>query len=329
MTAADSAPKKTEVVPFARLTRGALGRVLEAQRREWRERLAWDIAEIADFVEGAIDSRSLRGLALVADDEVVGFGFYTVEVERCLIGELYVRPEARSPEMSALLADGLVRRIRRAKPRMRVESQSIVFDGRGLDEAFAKLGFARHERAYLALDLDAREFDEPPEHRRVVVRAWEPSDFAPAVEVVYQGYRGSVDAKLNAQYRSREGCADLIDALTDTAWCGRFDPRLARVAVDRETGRCCGVAIASAISSPAAHFGQVSVLPRRQNEGVGRAMLESALAAARREGFATATLAVTRANVAAGALYHSLGFRSRVEFPVYTRDAAPGVKASF
>jgi len=322
MTAPDSAPQKTEVVPFARLAPGALGCVLAAQRCEWRERLAWDIAEITEFVETAIRARSLRGMALVADDDVIGFGFYTIEVERCLIGEIYVRPERRSPETNAMLADGLVRLIRRAKPRMRVESQSIVFDSRGFDETFARLGFARHERDYLALDLGARRSDDLPDHPRVVVRGWEPSDFTPAVEVVFQAYRGSIDARLNAQYRSREGCADLLDALTDTPWCGRFDPRLARVAIERDTGRCCGVAIASAISERTAHFGQISVLPRRQNEGIGRAMLESALASARREDFATATLAVTRANRAAGALYHRLGFRPRVEFPVYTRDAA-------
>jgi hypothetical protein len=120
---------------------------------------------------------------------------------------------------------------------MRIESQSIVFDSRGFDEAFAHLGFARHDRDYLSLDLGARQFDDPPEHPRVVVRAWEPSDFTPAAEVVFQAYRGSIDAKLNAQYRSREGCADLLDALTDTLWCGRFDARLARVAVERDTGQ--------------------------------------------------------------------------------------------
>src|SRR5689334_22682256 len=115
MTAFDSAPHKTEAVPFARLAPGALEGVLGAQRREWLERLAWDIAEITEFVGTAIRARSLRGLALVADDDVVGFGFYTIEVERCLIGEIYVRPERRSPEANAMLADGLVRMIRRAK----------------------------------------------------------------------------------------------------------------------------------------------------------------------------------------------------------------------
>ena len=63
MTAIDSAPQKSEVVPFARLGAGALGGVLSAQRREWLERLEWDISEISEFVETAIQARSLRGLA--------------------------------------------------------------------------------------------------------------------------------------------------------------------------------------------------------------------------------------------------------------------------
>ena len=323
MVAINSAPKQTEVVPFARLAPGALDGVFAAQCREWLERLDWDIADITKFVAEAIRSRSLRGSAVLVDGRAAGFGFFTIEVDRCLIGELYVSPEYRSAELHAALVDGLAQQIRHTKPRKRVESQSILFDTRGFDEAFAGHGFARHERDYLAADLDGAEPPAAEEHPRVRVREWEDSDFASALEVVYQSYRDSVDARLNAQYRTREGCADLLDALTESLWCGRFDPGLARVAVDRETRRCCGVTIASAISDRVAHLGQISVLPVYQNEGIGRAMIRETLAAAARAGFARATLAVTRENRTAAKLYGSLGFRGQLEFPVYTRDPAP------
>lgn len=322
MGTTDSAGRSLEVVPFGRLPAGAMAGVLAAQRAEWLERLEWDIAEITDFVEEAVAGRSLRGSALLANDEVAGFGFFTVEVDRCLIGELYVGPEARSPEAHEALVEGVVRQIRQTRPRKRVESQSIVFDPRGFDEAFARHGFARHDRDYLVAELAAAPAT-PAEHPEVEIRPWREIDFAPALEVVYRAYRGTVDAELNVQYRSREGCADLLDALTDDVWCGRFDPALARVAVERRTGRCVGVAVASAIGPRAAHFGQISVHPRLQNRGVGRRMLASALAAAREAGFARATLAVTRANRAAGALYASLGFTPSLAFPVYTRDPTP------
>jgi hypothetical protein len=50
MSALDAVPPHTEIVPFARLAGGALDMVLTEQRREWLERLDWDIAEIAKSV---------------------------------------------------------------------------------------------------------------------------------------------------------------------------------------------------------------------------------------------------------------------------------------
>src|SRR3954464_2131664 len=120
-----SASRATQVVPFGRLSGGAMAGVLAAQRAEWLERLDWNISEITDFVEEAVAGRSLRGSALLVAGEVAGFGFFTVEVDRCLIGELYVRPGARAPETHEALVEGVVRQIRQTRPRKRVESQSI------------------------------------------------------------------------------------------------------------------------------------------------------------------------------------------------------------
>jgi ribosomal protein S18 acetylase RimI-like enzyme len=320
MAELDSPHEAVEVVPFARLRQGAMDDVFEAQRKEWLSRLGWDISEIVEFVDSAIRGRSLRGSAVMTAGAVVGFGFFTVEVDRCLIGEIYVRPQSRSAPVNAALVESLIAQIRQTRPRKRVESQSIVFDARGLDEVFLLHGFTRHDRDYLVAPLDAAP---PVEHPDVEVRAWEEQDFSDAIEIVYRAYRGTVDAALNVQYRSREGCADLLDALTESAWCGIFQPSLARIAVDRTTRRRCGVAIASAIGRDTAHLGQISVLPEYQNRGVGRAMIAGALTAARTEGYTRATLAVTRANLGAVALYESLGFRPSVAFPVYTRDPAP------
>ncbi len=323
MGAIDSASPKTEVIPFARLAPGALDDVLAAQRREWLERLFWDIGEIVEFVGDAIRARALRGAAILVDGTPAGFGFFTIEVDRCLIGELYVAPEFRSPEVNADLIHGIVRLIRQTRPRKRVESQSIVFDSIGADEALTEHGFARHERDYLIADLSEWRSEVDPVHARARVRPWEETDFAVAAEVIYQSYRGSVDARINAQYRTREGCADLLDALTDSPWCGHFDASMARAAVGHETGRMCGVAVASAISERVAHFAQISVLPAFQNVGLGRAMISSAMEAAQRLGFTRATLAVTRENRGAARLYESLGFRPHISFSVFTRDAAP------
>jgi ribosomal protein S18 acetylase RimI-like enzyme len=323
MIALDSTPKKTAAVPLARLRAGALEAVNDEQRREWLARLGWDLTDVSEFVAAAIRSRSLRGSAVLVDGEVAGFGFFTLEPGRATIGDLFVRSSYRTPDTCATLVEAVVQQVRHTKPRARIESQSILLDAPAFDEPFVRLGFARHARDYLAIELPARAEDARTGHQKILVRPWTTHDYASVAEVVYQAYRGTVDASINTQYRSREGCADLLDALTDSLWCGRFRPDIARVAVDRETGKTVGVAVVSAISERAAHFGQISVAPGRQNEGIGRAMLTSALAAAEAAGFASATLAVTRENHAASRLYRSVGFRPRLEFAAYVRNAAP------
>lgn len=318
-----STPGTTAVLPFTRLADGALDPVFADQVREWRERLGWDLDEINAMIGAAVRTKALRGSALLVGDAPAGFGFFTVEVDRCLIGDLYVVPSVRSPEANAALVTGLLAQIRRAKIRRRIESQSILFDAAGAAAAFAEHGFARHERAYLAADLDGPVGAEASGHSRVRLRPWRDGDFGVVADVIYRSYQGSVDSRVNCQYRTHEGCADLLDALTDSPWCGRFDPLMTQVAVDGDTGRTCGVALASAISSDTAHLSQISVLPSHQGAGVGRAMIRTALAAARRAGFARASLAVTRENLGAVRLYRSLGFGRSLEFPVFTREAQP------
>jgi ribosomal protein S18 acetylase RimI-like enzyme len=302
-----------------RLEPTALAAVLAAQQGEWHAYLGWDMAEIGGLITESLQANALRGLALLDGSDPIGYGFFTMEPGRCMIGETYVIPDRRTVAANRLLAAGLLSQIQRAHARRRVESQSVHFDTRGIDEVFAGQGYTREDRSYLMVDLEGLP-PAPAGHPRVCVRPWQDADFAPALEIIYQSYRGSVDARANSGYRTREGCADLLDALTNSVWCGRFDPQITQIAVDRATGRQCGVAIASRISATTAHLGQISVLPIYQGEGIGRALVEAALAAAGQSRLARASLAVTLANESAARLYEGCGFRPRLVFPVYFRD---------
>lgn len=309
------------LVTFRNLEPGALDDLLELQRLEWLERLHWDLGEITRFLSNAIRARSLKGSAVMVDGEPVGFGFFTYEVDRCLIGDLYVRPDARGITVNSALARGILQQIQRSKTRKRIESQSVSFATEGFDEVFLNEGFVDAARLYMTREADTG-VEQMTSHIRVEIRPWRDADFTQAVEVIYQAYRGTVDARMNCQYRTREGCADLLDALTDSAWCGTFDRGISSVAVDRKSNRICGVAVSSRISIAAAHLGQVSVLPIYQGEGIGRAMIERSLAHARESGCRLATLAVTAANEHAAGLYASMGFTTAHEFLIHTREAA-------
>ena len=275
MASPTSRGSRPTVVSFRSLDPGALDELLETQRSEWLERLHWDLGEITSFLSHAIRTRSLKGSAVTVGGTPVGFGFFTFEVDRCLIGDMYVHPDARSTEVNAALAHGILQQIQRSKTRKRIESHSVSFASEGFREVFTDEGFTDAQRLYMTRPTDGAS--GAADHRRVELRAWRDVDFTQAVEVICQAYRGTVDARMNCQYRTREGCADLLDALTDSAWCGAFSSDMTSVAVDRKSNRICGVAICSRISIAAAHLGQISVLPIYQGEGIGRALVERSL----------------------------------------------------
>ena len=291
--------------------------LLEAQRNEWASRLEWDLREILSLIEDSVQESALEGNVLVAEGEAIGYGFFVPEGRRVLIGEIYVLPEQRGADSTSALVNALLDRISTQYPRRRVESQSVHFDPEGLNDSFAEHGFESASRQFMRVDVDETQ---AAAHPRVIVREWREADFDRACSVIYESYRGGVDAVANSGYRTREGCADLLDALANSVWCGEFDPELTRVALDRETDRLCGVAIASTISTLTGHLGQISVLPECQSAGIGRALVQNAIHKAHDLGLEALTLAVTSANASAVHLYESCGFKTVLEFPVFYKD---------
>lgn len=310
----------TILQPFSVLDPAALDGILSTQVSEWRRRLDWDLTDVANILRESIDQQAIEGVTVACRGEVVGFAFYTVEIDRVLVGDLYLSPECRVPELAELLVDGLMEQIRAIRARKRIEVQSICFDPDLWTPIFAQRGFDYFDRTYMVADAVPRPVDD---HPRAFVRPWRDEDFSQLAEVIYQSYRGSVDARGNNQYRTRDGCADLLDALTTTVWCGRFRPDITHVAVDRTTGRCCGVAVASEVCGWAVHLSQISVAPIYQGEGIGKRLILGTLNSAYKRAFNRVSLAVTRANTGALALYERCGFTPHFEFSAYINDPAP------
>ncbi len=74
------------------------------------------------------------------------------------------------------------------------------------------------------------------------------------------------------------------------------------------------------------HLAELYVIPDRRGEGLGRALMEEAIELARREGADYVDLGTSEDDVAARALYESLGFTNRERLPdgptmyVYERE---------
>ena len=308
------------IIPIADADLAGLETLFDEECAEWLEVLKWDYKGASILIRDVARQHQLSGFVAMSGDAVIGFAYYVIEGSRCSIGDIYVSKQWRGTGLDREMAIVILETLDNSRRLRRIESQYV---GAGNDEAdalFRERGFERLERSYMLVSLGADDH----RGRRTVspdisIRHWRPSDFGQAARVVHRSYRGKHDSLINSQYKTVQGCAELMTILTDHFWCGDFLPDVSLVAV-RSSGALAGVLIASRVSSGVGHLGQISVHPAHQGRGIGRRMIETALSDLRRKGYKSVTLAVTTANTNAHHLYESCGFRTIHTFPVFYRE---------
>ncbi|HKY05900.1 MAG TPA: GNAT family N-acetyltransferase, partial [Blastocatellia bacterium] len=270
------------------------------------------------------------GVVATVGDATVGFAFYVVEGNRCSIGDIYVSKPARDIGADGRMVAAILEKLDPLARLRRIECQSVSIGNRAATDVFIARGFDSLERHYMlaradfrrtAADIEARA-GEGVKNRLldISVRPWQDDDFADAAQIIHRSYRGEHDSRINSQYRSEEGCAELLSILTDHIWCGDFLPTVSRVAANRATNQLVGVLIASRISPGVGHIGQISILPAYQGLGIGRLMVTATLNEYNGRGFSDVSLAVTGANLPALHLYQSCGFKTVHRFPVFFKQ---------
>ncbi len=294
--------------------------LLDEQCAEWLDLFRWDYAGPSSLILDVVKQRDLTGFVAVEGGATVGITFYVVEDNRCSIGDIYVSKPWRGLGADRHLAQAILDKLDRLPRLRRVESQCVGVGNSSATELFLARGFERLDRNYmmarLSPDFAGRGLSLPG----LSTRGWREEDFASAARIIHRSYRGEYDSRINSQYQTEEGCAELLSILTEHVWCGEFLPEVSRVAVDSATGNRVGVLIASEIADGAGHIGQISILPAYQGRGLGRAMIEMVIIELAEQGYETASLAVTAANTSALHLYETCGFRTIHEFPVFYRD---------
>ena len=322
--------------PLSEADPAGLEPLFEEQCRQWMERLRWDYSGPSRLLREVVREREMSGVVAMAGNEAIGFAFYVLEGGRCSIGDIYASTSWRHVGADRRMAAAIVQHADSNSRVSRIEYQSVSFGNDGADQVFRDRGFHRFERHFMMVDLragvdgcrsGARGASQQPggvnsetsslSAPEISVRPWNENDFAHAARIIHRSYSDEHDSKINSQYCSEEGCAELLSVLTDSIWCGEFLPRVSRVAVSRATGKQVGVLIASRIAASAGHIGQISILPAYQNAGLGRRLVCSALAGFAEHRLPNVSLAVTSTNTRALHLYESLGFSSIHTFPVY------------
>src|SRR5262249_23500990 len=182
--------------------------------------------------------------AAAADAAPRGFSFYVVEGTRASIGDIYVSEPHRGSGIDRQLLLAILSRLETLPRLRRIESQSVSFDNHGADQVFLSRGFERFERRFMiahlaprtAPDLAQVETQRELGPGTIKKRKWQEDAYGAAVRTIFRSYRGEDDSRINSQYGSEEGCAELLSILTDTVWCGRFLPEASRVAACSVTG---------------------------------------------------------------------------------------------
>lgn len=303
------------MIPMAETDLAALEQLFDEECDEWLELLKWDYRGASTLIRDVARQRQLAGLVAMSGSATVGFAYYLIEGSRCSIGDIYVSRPWRGMGIDGDMAEAVLDKLDHVGRVRRIESQCVGVGNHDADVLFQSRGFQRLERSYMLAEV-APDDAEPAQMSDITIRPWKKADSSQAVRVIHRSYHGTHDSRINSQYRTEQGCAELLTILTDHIWCGDFLPLVSRVAV-RPSGSIVGVLLASRVSRGVGHLGQISVHPAHQGRGIGRRMIASAVSELRNRGFKFASLAVTTANANAFHLYQTCGFETIHTFPVF------------
>jgi ribosomal protein S18 acetylase RimI-like enzyme len=180
---------------------------------------------------------------------------------------------------------------------------------------------AAFERNFMVKDLGHALVLEPvPPRRRIHLERWADYHQEGSAQLIASAYEGHIDAQINDQYRSIAGARRFLYNIVQYPGCGAFFQPASFVAFDMETGRLCGLSLASCISREAGHITQVCVSPALRGTGVGYELLRHTMGMLREHGMQKVSLTVTATNQSAVALYERMGFQTARRFRAFVWD---------
>jgi ribosomal protein S18 acetylase RimI-like enzyme len=311
-----------EVLDLSLLEPHQLEPLFREELRAWRERLLWDLSGSFGALRGVLEQRALAGKAVRAGGRLVGYAYYLVEGGRALVGGVTVSPEADAERVGPALVDAVLTAMESEGRVTRWESQFISFGAPWLGGCFRAKGFEEYGRLFLRRSVETPSGTAPAAgpDGEFLLEAWSEAVLTEAVDVLRRAHLGRIDARINALYRTRQGCQILLDNVVRQRGCGSVVPSASCLVRERATGALSGFVLASETSPAHAHLAQVAVAPQWHGRGLGQLMVLNTLNALALEGFRTASLMVSRDNHQALALYRRLGFELVLEFPVFARE---------
>jgi ribosomal protein S18 acetylase RimI-like enzyme len=283
------------------------------EERLWRERLLWDRADTFATLRRVAERGAVPGKAVRVEARTVGYTYYVVQGPLGVIAGLNVSSEWSSLPVGGTLVQATVDDLRH-RGVTRIETQFVAIDYPWLLPAFEHEGFRSAWREFQRLELCP--VPGPASAPAMVhLEPWRQAHVHEAAPIMHAAYDGSVDAVMNALYRTADGCRVVLENLLRQGGSGLLVDEASALARHRERG--IGFVAVTETASHQAHLAQVAVLPEFQGRGVGRLLLDYSLSRLGQRRFETLSLIVSRANHRALRMYQTMGFQRILSFPVF------------
>ncbi len=240
-------------------------------------------------------------------ERACGVGAWRVEHGAGVISLLYLLPDTLPGQGS----DAACALLERAKQGLTAQGAPLGLYAElpevaaPVREALRLAGFVGVERLIMRADL-AGQVWESQVPGGYTLRAWEPSDLAPAAHVIYRANVGTLDAQIIPEMRSEEAVGQIVWQTTVGRY-GTFDARASGTVLEAGGG-VVGVTLATRRRSGQGFTAEICVLPEHRRRGLARALIMRSHAVFQADGIRTGMLGVTDGNPARY-LYESLGYR--------------------
>jgi len=310
-------PAQPEIVDLRRLSITDLEPLLREESAAWREELDWDFEKSADLVRRFVDLRALNGSALLEGNQVTGYVYYVLEENKGLIGDLYVSRALRTREREDWLLRAALNPIIASSPNERVECQLMMLSPGHEQRPPYPEYVTTFERNFMRLSLRKAALGEGHLRRPMFVERWSDQYQDAAAHLIAAAYEGHIDSQINDQYRSVEGARRFLYNIVQYPGCGAFYRPASYAAFEAESGRLCGISLASLVALDCGHITQICVSKEVRGTGVGYELLRRSLTTLRDAQCRSASLTVTAGNRGALALYEQTGFETLRRFSAY------------
>ena len=309
-----------EILDLRHFSSADLRPLLQDEIGVWGQLLSWDYSGSAEMILRYLDSKILPGYAAIDRGNVFGYSFFVYEQSKGVIGDLFVRNGARTPnrhEVEEQLLAHVIETLQQSPGIQRVEAQLLAHETGEVMRPFQQQGFSRHPRVFMTLPIAKGQQNGVVLKPDFEIRPWAEQEYQAAAAVITAAYRGHVDAEINDQYRTLSGSLRFLNNIVRFPGCGTFDPHASFLVYERSRRSLIGLILCSQVRQDVGHITQVCVLPEYRSTGLGEALLAATAKTLRARNFRSISLTVTEANVRAIELYKRIGFVSNRVFDAF------------